>query len=89
MILHLIMTPQHDALANALRLAQDNDRFLLLGDGVTTAHAHSVAHRGFFRHSDALARGLADNECWQSLSAISDDEWVALTLSAQQVISWS
>lgn len=89
MMIHLIMTPQQEALHNALKLAGEHDRFILLGDGATIANARAVAERGYFRLIDAQVRGLEKATCWNRLSPISDSDWVELTLSSDQVISWS
>ncbi|MBE0483436.1 MAG: hypothetical protein IBX52_08025 [Bacterioplanes sp.] len=89
MILHLIFSPSTQSLQQAMELSMPVDRFVLLGDGVTVTHASAVAHRGYYRPIEVDQRGLAHAECWQALTAISDEQWVELTLSATQVVSWS
>lgn len=83
------MTPSPNSLSSALQLAGHSDRFLLLGDGVTAHHAQLVAERGFYREHDVVARGLGNSSHWQALTAITDTEWVEMSLAAMHVVSWT
>lgn len=88
MTLHHIFT-EHPSLWQQLnQLAQSHDSLLFLGNGLyrLQQQIEPLPQTCYYRASDADARGLTTLPTFAT--AISDTEWVALTLSHARTMSW-
>lgn len=87
MILHTFNQP--GALSRHLALIQPDDAVLLIEDGVFDApmlKALDCKEKCLLKR-DLIARGLG--EAQPNAIAISDAQWVALTIRCERVASWS
>ncbi len=85
MTLHVLLSAAAHLPAQVSGLIREDDAVLLLGDGVyLQAHFSSQAQL-YLRQQDLQQRGIQAS----TGQTISDEEWVALTLTHQPVVSWS
>ncbi|QQD24131.1 hypothetical protein GJQ55_06410 [Venatoribacter cucullus] len=85
MTMHILLSGSVQLPPQILPLLADGDAVLLLGDGVyLQAHFRSRAQL-YLRQQDLQQRGIQAS----TGQTISDEEWVALTLTHQPVVSWS
>jgi len=85
MTLHVLLSAAAHLPAQVSGLIREDDAVLLLGDGVyLQAHFRSQAQL-YLRQQDLQQRGIQAS----TGQTISDEEWVALTLTHQPVVSWS
>lgn len=83
-VLHQVFSASPAVLQQVVSVAADDDCILLLGDGCYLACAGGDA-RIRARDADASVRGL---HLPLHMAALTDDEWVSLTLSCTKTLSW-
>ncbi|WP_430462535.1 DsrH/TusB family sulfur metabolism protein [Thalassolituus sp. LLYu03] len=84
-MIHQIFSPNPSVLMDVSALAAAGDCVLLLGDGVYLQEQAAAHFTVYVRAQDAATRGLAVTA---SATSISDQEWLALTMSHTKPISW-
>lgn len=95
MLLHLLnRSPSSSRVPeDALRAMGDEDRLLLIEDGVYGARApllasfEAVGGRLFALREDLVSRGLEDR-CAATVTVVDMDGFVALTEEAERTVSW-
>lgn len=89
MTLHHIFTDSPSSWQQLRQLAQSQDGLLFLGNGLyqLQQQIEPLPQTCYYRASDADARGLINLPTFAT--AISDSEWVALTLSHARTMSWN
>ena len=83
-VLHQIFSATPAVLQQVVSLAASDDCILLLGDGCYLAGT-ACDDRIRARSVDAEVRGL---HLPVHTAALTDDEWVSLTLSCSKTLSW-
>lgn len=85
MTLHILLSGSAQLPAQVLPLLADGDAVLLLGDGVYLQPHFAALSNLYLRQHDLQQRGIQASIG----QTINDEEWVALTLTHQPVVSWS
>lgn len=85
MTMHILLSDSVQLPPQILPLLADGDAVLLLGDGVYLQAHFSSQTQLYLRQQDLQQRGIHAS----TGQTISDEEWVALTLTHQPVVSWS
>ncbi|MDK2776520.1 MAG: hypothetical protein KYX62_02540 [Pseudomonadota bacterium] len=85
MTLHLLFSADPQVLNKVRSLTAAGDRIMLAGDGVYLAPSCSAADENIAsRETDLRRRGLIPGHT----TALSDSDWVKLTVTADNTLSW-
>lgn len=84
--LHLMYSPNRETLERISELKSNDDGILLLGDGCFLANNSYQPRQFMMRQKDADIRGI--NPELSTLRLISEEEWVAMTLTFDKTMSW-
>ncbi len=85
--LHQLYSANQEVLTRITHSCLDGDAILLLGDACLLTSFTSLSETFLIRQKDAEMRGIRTQSS-QNVRLISDNEWVALTLTFDKTVSW-